>query len=778
MFNSVKSRIYLLAGAPLLVALFFMLSGIANRYDIMHEMDSLEPTSQLGIHIGSFIHETQKERGATAGLLGGNDQFQSVLAKQREQTNPKRAALRNYLASFDSSGYGTVFSDALRTAVAEMDRIDTIRSQVDARSIKAKEAISFYTHHNALMLTVVQQTVELATHSEISQLRTAYVTFMQGKERAGIERAVMSNVFAANEFGNGVYNKFSGLVMAQDTYIRVFRSFATQEQNAYFEQQMSDPAVAEVQRMRDIALSAIGNLEKASLLLNINESIGYGGLIHQFKNFVLRDMPKYEQQFKEKYDLTTKLLDEYKSFPLASEKEKAHLAAIRGVIDKYRDALVTVVKMHGYGASITELDKAVKISDAPAIEALHHLEEGTRLGGFNIDAKHWFETITKKINLLKTVENRLAEDLGKRGNELYSESRTALITLSLIATAMTLAVLITVFFIARGITTPLQHSVAFAQQIAAGDLTGEIKVECQDELGALQQAMKDMRDKLVDMFSGIGGAASQLAASAEEMANITAQTTQGIQQQQNETEQVATAMNEMSSTVAEVASSANNASKGAQEANSAALSGQHIVNDTIAAVDQVATKVEHNAGVVRKVNEDSEKIGVVLDVIRGIAEQTNLLALNAAIEAARAGEQGRGFAVVADEVRTLASRTQASTQEIQQVIEGLQSSTKDAVAAMDTGASEARASAEKATEARDALEAITATVSSINDMNMHIASAAEEQSSVAAEIDRSVSSISQVATETSSAAEQLSRSSNNLAQLSSGLTNMIAEFKV
>ena len=777
MLTSVKSRIYLLAGLPLLVALLFILNTITEKYGLMHEMETLEPTTRLGIHIGAFIHETQKERGASAGWLGsGDERFKTALAQQRKLTNTKRSELKNYLKSFQMAGYGSEFSQALNAAIGEMNKIDGIRSKVDAQSITGKQAVDFYTHHNALMLEVVQFTAELATHAEIGQLRSAYVNFMQGKERAGIERAVMSNNFGADEFKEGAFIHFARLVTIQDTYISVFRSLATPEQTRFFVQQMSDPSVAEVDRMRKVAFSKIDNVNKAKLLSELHENMGFGGAIHQFKNYVLRSEPEYEQRFIERYERSIQILDELSA--RASAEEKAYIKLIRDTLTKYRKAAVTASEMIRSGYDSNEIDNAVKINDGPALKALHALGEYASLGKFGIDSKYWFDTITQKINQLKKVEDKLADDLGKRGSELYSEAQITLVTLSLIATVMICGVLVTVFFIGRGITDSLQHSVQFAQQIAGGDLTGHVEVVRRDEVGTMQQAMNDMRSKLVEMLSGISSAATQLSTSAEELATITTQTSTGIRNQQRETEQVATAMNEMTSTVVDVAHSASTAAEGAREANMAAQSGRQIVNDTISAVEQVACNVEHNANVVRKVNEDSEKIGVVLDVIRGIAEQTNLLALNAAIEAARAGEQGRGFAVVADEVRTLASRTQESTQEIQQVIEGLQNGAKEAVSAMDAGASNARAGAEKAAEAKSALETITTTVSSINDMNNQIASAAEEQSVVAKEIDSSIVKISQVAVETSNGAEQLAAASDDLASLSVELTGMIAKFKV
>ncbi|NIA02649.1 MAG: methyl-accepting chemotaxis protein, partial [Planctomycetia bacterium] len=253
---------------------------------------------------------------------------------------------------------------------------------------------------------------------------------------------------------------------------------------------------------------------------------------------------------------------------------------------------------------------------------------------------------------------------------------------------------------------------------------------------------------------------------------------ENVDKQQAETGQVATAMNEMTTTVQEVACNATQTAEAANKANTETDSGRQIVTKTIESITELASEVETAAITIQQLESDSENIDSVVDVIRGISEQTNLLALNAAIEAARAGEQGRGFAVVADEVRTLASRTQESTLEIQSMIESLQTGAARAVEVMEQGRNKAQGSVENAARAGESLNVITSTVATISDMNTQIASAAEEQTAVAEEINRNIANISLLGDQTSEGARQTAASSEEMAQLAVQLQGLVGQFKV
>nr|WP_210424588.1 methyl-accepting chemotaxis protein [Marichromatium bheemlicum] len=310
-----------------------------------------------------------------------------------------------------------------------------------------------------------------------------------------------------------------------------------------------------------------------------------------------------------------------------------------------------------------------------------------------------------------------------------------------------------------------------------GDLTRTIEIHGKDELAELATAFNMFQAKVRELVSQVAAGGERLAAAAEELSATSEQTDDQVRQQQAELDQVATAMNEMTATVAEVARHATEAAEATRRADEDASAGRDVVARTVASIETLSNHVDEATTVIGRLSDDSVEIGKVLDVIRGIAEQTNLLALNAAIEAARAGEQGRGFAVVADEVRTLASRTQASTTEIQEMIERLQSGAGQAVTVMEESRTQAQESVGMAAKAGDSLEQITEVVSGIKDMNTQIASAAEEQAAVSQEVDRNLINTTQAIEGIATGSTQINNAAGELAQLAAEQQERVGRFK-
>lgn len=326
---------------------------------------------------------------------------------------------------------------------------------------------------------------------------------------------------------------------------------------------------------------------------------------------------------------------------------------------------------------------------------------------------------------------------------------------------------------------PLHSLTEQTLRIADNDLTGDVpQTGYKDEVGRLAEAIKGMQGKLTRRIQEIAEVTRKVNASIETMSAIVEHTSMGVQQQHSETEQVATAMNEMTATVHEVARNTAAAASAARQADQEVGNGSQVVKQTIASIGKLADEVRKGADAIGRLETDSNNIGAVLDVIKGIAEQTNLLALNAAIEAARAGEQGRGFAVVADEVRTLAQRTQESTREIQLMIEKLQDGAQEAVSVMHAGRKQAEASVAQASEAGRSLNTIRAAVSTIHDMSTQIATAAEEQGAVAEEINRNIVNISHIVEQTADGAAQTSSAGEELGRLAEQLDVVVKRFKL
>ncbi|WP_434156940.1 methyl-accepting chemotaxis protein [Pseudomonas luteola] len=357
----------------------------------------------------------------------------------------------------------------------------------------------------------------------------------------------------------------------------------------------------------------------------------------------------------------------------------------------------------------------------------------------------------------------------------YSTSVATAITLLVIVALLTVLL---AWLLTRSIVQPVDQALRAAEEIASGDLTKHIQVTGKDEPARLLMAMRTMQEKLRHTLERISGSSSQLAAASEELSSITDESARGLNRQNDEIQMAATAVTEMSSAVEEVARNAMTTSEASKHSASAAQEGQGRVLETVSSIEHMTSEVQTTACLVGELASQSRDIGKVLDVIRGLADQTNLLALNAAIEAARAGEAGRGFAVVADEVRALAHRTQESTREIEQMIMSIQNGTEQAVNSMESSTTRAGSTLEVARRAGEALEEITRAINEINERNLVIASAAEEQAQVAREVDHNLVNIRDLSVQSSEGARDTTAASQELSRLAVELNTLVSHFKV
>ncbi|MCS3511877.1 methyl-accepting chemotaxis protein [Pseudomonas grimontii] len=416
---------------------------------------------------------------------------------------------------------------------------------------------------------------------------------------------------------------------------------------------------------------------------------------------------------------------------------------------------------------ISSADRIMSLLDSGQIE-----QARAQLNSTNNEL---FRQARELIRVMIESNNRQIKEGAIAAEDLRSSALTWMI--SGIVLAFIIAVIIGVL-ITRLITRPIAQAVENAQRIAKGDLTQAITTDRTDEAGQLLMALSDMQGGLKSTLMEIANASDQLASAAEELSAVTDESTRGLTRQNDEIQQAATAVNQMTAAVDEVASNAVSTSEASRQATTEAEDGRQQVEQAVSGMSSMVVEINDSTQSVADLAGQVREIGKVIDVIRGIADQTNLLALNAAIEAARAGEQGRGFAVVADEVRALAHRTQTSTVDIEKMIGEVQAGADGAVAAMNKSLNWANNTQTLAQNAGQALERITASVASINERNLVIASASEEQAQVAREVDRNLLNIQDLSTQTAAGAHQTNASSQDLSRLATSFNMLVSKFQL
>jgi methyl-accepting chemotaxis protein len=455
----------------------------------------------------------------------------------------------------------------------------------------------------------------------------------------------------------------------------------------------------------------------------------------------------------------------------AFELRNQQIRTAQGIYEKLitstqeRNAYDEYVRLLGQYRQIEERMKS--LSRANQIDELRTL--------LNTELLNNSEQVNAVLSRLLDINNDDANATNQQAKDQYDMAFDLVVGLLVVATALTV---LFAWLLTRSITLPIARALEAAEEVAEGNLTRPITVDGNDEAGRLLAAMAKMQNKLRDTLQRIAGSATQLASAAEELNAVTDESARGLTQQNNEIEQAATAVNEMTSAVEEVARNAVSTSEASRNATTSAGDGRDLVQETVSAIERMSADVQATASLIGDLANESRDIGKVLDVIRGLADQTNLLALNAAIEAARAGEAGRGFAVVADEVRALAHRTQQSTSEIERMIGSIQTGTEHAVDSMRNSTERAESTLNIAKGAGMSLDTINTAIVEINERNLVIASAAEEQAQVAREVDRNLVNIRDLSVQSATGASQTSAASNELSRLAVDLNGMVGRFRL
>ncbi len=646
---------------PLIAVIVYSGIQIVNANKAANNAEQTTHLLELAIANSQLVHELQKERGLTAGYFGsnGSDQFRRKLASQRQLTDNKLATkhsvtegLSDVIAKLDLTGMRRENTQAL-------NQLAKIRQQTDALSISAGEAIGYYTKTNGALLNVVSTIAEISDSPEIKQQGLAYYNFVQSKERAGIERAVLSNTFAKNSASLAAYVKFKELVLLQDTYAKEFENIASPDVLAFYQSKIKGPETNAVIEFRRIA------------------------------------------------------------------------------------------------------------------------EQQNLNGNFGVSATQWFDAATKRINILKSIEDYIASNIEQQANQQLSSAQWTN-WLYILITVIVLGVCVLAgIVIVKGLTRQVGALVDTLDYCSTNNaLDRKLVVNGHDEFSVISNALNDVFETFRSAISQITSNSELLATSSEQNSVTVEQTSKALYEQKEQTYLVATAMEEMTHTIHEVSNNTNQTADAAKNAETIANDSAVVVAKSVKQIEQVSHDVSEVHNVVAKLNSSSAEITNVVDVIKAVAEQTNLLALNAAIEAARAGEQGRGFAVVADEVRTLAQRTQESTLQIENIINEFAKATSEAFNIIGSCQERAKETVEQTGEITQSIGDITSAITVINDMSTQIASAVEEQVVVANDISENINKISGAADGTANAAEDIAATSVSQSEMAQDLKNLSGSFVV
>jgi methyl-accepting chemotaxis protein len=780
---SLRVKLSALLLIPAMVAVFFAYSQITENQRIASDLGKMEGLSGLAVRLSALVHETQKERGATGLYMGsGGTEHGSTLSDQRGNTDGQVSQLEEFLATFNESTYGDEFVTTLDHLMEEIDEFDSHRASVDSLEIPIGQGLSFYTAFNGELLSLVGDLGLFTPNPETTQLTAAYVNFLQGKERAGIERAVMSTAFARGYFADGEFAKFNSLVTAQNTYLSVFETFATEENISFYRDTMNDTSVDQVESFRTVAV-------------NNASSDSFGGV----------DAAEWFSAATGRINLL-KAVDDHLATGLASTVTGMKSVAERtlwttlaiGVIALTVAVLAAIVIAGSISKSVSRVAEGMKKI------AVGELDDEVEVLGSDE-----FARMAQSYSEMRGYLTEVSSGITKVGNGDLTVAVAPKSERDALGNAMSSMV--------RSLT----------------DLVGNVR-QTATAVGESSVQLNNSAEQAGSATQGVAETAQQVASGSEQQARSVSESLVVVDAMNSSVDAIGSGSREQSTAISEaeeivqlvaksaqgVSDNATQASEGASRANEAAGNGVTAVQETIDGMARIAAAVESVSGRVSGLGEKSAEIGKIVSVIDDIAAQTNLLALNAAIEAARAGEQGRGFAVVAEEVRQLAERVTHATSEIASLIEAVQQSVEESVQATEEGSRQTSEGTELAGNAGNALEEIIEAVQGVADQVTEITAAAGQVSEAtdrmvktittvstvaetnlksvddltgnASEVKSKMESIASAVQESSASAEQASAgaeemsaqaeevvaSASELASLGSGLMEAVAVFKI
>ena len=671
---SITKKLVLLLSLPLIGLIAYAALSAQQSYREWRNMAQTELLMKFAVSAGNLVHYLQIERGATAGFVQSKgEKFTHELPGYRAETDKNLALLKASYVQVDLADMSHART-GVEAALSELNGLQGNRDAATQFRISAPEAVGYYTKTITSLLEVLHSLSEQNSNIQFFRRMTAYQMFLDAKEHAGLERALLVRVFTTNKIElPAQYRSLVDLISAQKEHLEIFSDMATDEETAFYKNKVAGTITDEVEAMRK----------------TVNDKVE-ADIMHK----------------------------------LVSDKGKA--------------------------ADI----------------------------GFGVEPAKWFATASTRINTMKEVENLVAAHIEELAADLAAKARTALIINIGFGMAVILLTVVLGLWIVRSISDPvraLHETISLVQR--NNDLTRRMAVSGKDEIAQTGEAFNLLMGSLQGIIRNVSGSAERVRQSASQVAAATTQVSSGSQTQSEAAASMAATMEQMTVSMDQVAEHASEAHSSSLENGNLSSRGSEVILQVVNDMRCIADTVNQSSAIIQDLGKQSDEIYTIVQVIKEIADQTNLLALNAAIEAARAGEQGRGFAVVADEVRKLAERTSQSTRVIAEIVGNIQGGTKNAVSSMETGVNQVNQGVGLAGQAGDAINHISTGAQRVSQAVNDISAAIKEQSIASNDIARNVERVAQMSDENHTAVQEVALSAHNLENLAEELESTVRKFK-